>query len=46
MKPPLSDKRAQEILLVLRAGNLDSDRYEVVLRDDLRPGMVQVKVGK
>src|SRR5262249_17362031 len=37
VRAQLSDKRAQEILLVLRAGNLDSNRYEVVLRDDLRP---------
>ncbi len=44
VKSPLSDKRAQEILLVLRAGNLDSSRYEVVLRDDLRGGQVQVQV--
>lgn len=40
----LSDKRAQEILLVLRAANLDSNRYEVVLRDDQRAGMVQVRL--
>ena len=40
----LSDKRAQEVLLVLRAGNLDSSRYEVVLRDDLRGGSVVVRL--
>lgn len=40
----LSDKRAQEILLVLRAANLDSNRYEVVLRDDVRGGSVQVRL--
>lgn len=44
VKPALSDKRAQEILLIMRAGNLDSNRYEVVLRDDLRPGFVQVRL--
>jgi hypothetical protein len=43
-RAPLSDKRAQEILLVLRAANLDSSRYEVVLRDDLRAGLVQVRI--
>jgi hypothetical protein len=42
----LSDKRAQEILLVLRAANLDSNRYEVVLRDDLKAGIVQVRLVK
>jgi hypothetical protein len=40
----LSDKRAQEILLVLRAGNLDESRYEVVLRDDLKAGTVLVRL--
>lgn len=43
-KAALSDKRAQEILLILRAGNLDSNRYEVVLRDDLRSGLVQIRL--
>lgn len=42
----LSDKRAQQILLVLRAANLDSNRYEVVLRDDLRAGVVQIRFAK
>lgn len=42
----LSDKRAQEILLVLRGANLDSNRYEVVLRDDVRAGSVQVRLVK
>ncbi len=40
----LSDKRAQEILLILRAGNLDESRYEVVLRDDLKAGTVLVRL--
>jgi hypothetical protein len=40
----LSDKRAQQILLIFRAGNLDSKRYEVVLRDDLRAGKVEVRL--
>jgi len=43
-RAPLADKRAQEILLVLRAANLDSSRYEVVLRENLRAGLVQVRV--
>ena len=42
----LADKRAQEILLVLRAGNLDESRYEVVLRDDLKAGTVLVRLVK
>jgi OOP family OmpA-OmpF porin len=45
-KPPLSDKRAQEVLSVLRAGNLDPNRYEVVLRDDVKAGQVQVRIVK
>jgi hypothetical protein len=45
-RPAVSDKRAQEILLVLRAANLDTNRYEVVLRDDLRAGAVQVRIVK
>jgi transposase len=40
----LSDKRAQEILLILRAGNLDESRYEVLLRDDLKAGNVLVRL--
>ena len=43
VRSAVSDKRAKEILLVLRAANLDSNRYEVVLRDDMRPGSVQVR---
>lgn len=43
-KAPLNDKRAQEILTILRGGNLDSARYEVVLQSDLRAGLVQVLV--
>lgn len=40
----LADKRAQAILLILRAGNLDESRYEVVLRDDLKAGAVLVRL--
>ena len=40
----LSDKRAQEILLILRGGNLDESRYEVLLRDDLKAGNVLVRL--
>ncbi len=46
VKPPLSEKRVQEILLVLRAGNLDPSRYEVTLQNDLRAGLVHVKIAK
>lgn len=42
----LSDKRAQAIIFVLRSGSLDSNRYEVVLRDDLKAGTVQARVIK
>jgi hypothetical protein len=45
-RPATSDKRAEEILLVLRAANLDSSRYEVVLKDDLRAGAVDVRIVK
>ena len=45
-RPALSDKRAQEVLLVLRAANLDPSRYEVVLRDDVRGGLVQIRTSK
>ena len=40
----LSDKRAQAILLVMRAQALSSERYEVTLRDDLPGGKVVIKV--
>lgn len=42
----MSDKRAQAIIFVLRSGSLDSNRYEVVLRDDLKAGTVQARVIK
>jgi outer membrane protein OmpA-like peptidoglycan-associated protein len=42
----LSDKRAQQIIFVLRAGSLDSNRYEVVLRDDLKAGTVEARLIK
>ncbi len=45
-KAALNDKRAQEVLAVLRAANLDSNRYEVVLRDDIKGGLVQVLAQK
>jgi hypothetical protein len=44
VRPGVSDKRAQDILGVLRAANLDANRFEVVLRDDLKGGVVQVKI--
>jgi hypothetical protein len=40
----VSDARAKAILLVFRAGYLDSSRYEVVLRDDLRAGVVEIRI--
>jgi len=42
----MSDRRAQSIIFVLRSGSLDSNRYEVVLRDDLRAGTVQARIIK
>jgi hypothetical protein len=42
----MSDRRAQAIIFVLRSGSLDSNRYEVVLRDDLRAGTVQARIIK
>ncbi len=44
VKPAISDARAQEIILIFRAGNLDSNRYEVVLKEDSRGGNVTVKI--
>jgi hypothetical protein len=41
----VSEKRAQEILRILSAMSLDPARYEVVLRDDVKGGAVQVKIG-
>ncbi len=43
-KAAQSDKRAQEILTILRAGSLDSSRYEVILQSELKAGIVQVQV--
>jgi len=40
----LADRRAQQILLIMRASSLDSTRYEVVLRDDLRAGTVVIRL--
>jgi hypothetical protein len=44
VKAPISDKRAQELLGILRASNLDSNRYEVILRDDIKGGQVRVQM--
>lgn len=46
VRASLSDARAERIILILRSGYLDSNRYEVVLSDDLRAGSVQVKLEK
>ncbi len=45
-KADLADKRAQEILLIFRAGTLDSARYELLIKDDLRGGVVQFHLVK
>jgi hypothetical protein len=42
----MSDRRAQAIIFVLRSGSLDSNRYEVVLRDDLKAGTVLARIIK
>lgn len=42
----VSDDRAKAILLILRAGYLDQSRYEVVLRDDLKAGVVEIRIVK
>lgn len=42
----ISDRRAQAIIFVLRSGSLDSNRYEVVLRDDLKAGTVEARIIK
>ncbi|AKT39451.1 hypothetical protein [Chondromyces crocatus] len=39
-----ADERARAILLVLRAGYLDQSRYEVVLREELTAGLVEVQL--
>jgi Thrombospondin type 3 repeat len=46
VKSDISDRRAQAIIFVLRSGSLDSNRYEVVLRDDLRAGTVEARIIK
>ncbi len=42
-KTQTADKRAQEILMILRAGHLDAARYEVLLRDEVPSGAVIVR---
>jgi Thrombospondin type 3 repeat len=42
----ISDRRAQAIIFVLRSGSLDSNRYEVVLREDLKAGTVEARIIK
>ena len=44
VRTSVSDARAEEIILIFRAGNLDSNRYEVVFRDDMRGGTVQARL--
>ena len=43
VKASVSDARAQQIILIFRA-NLDTNRFEVVLRDDQKGGVVQAKI--
>lgn len=43
-RPELTDKRARNIILVLRTGALDANRYEVVLKEELPAGVVQFRV--
>lgn len=42
----LSDKRAEQISLVLLGVNVSSQRFEVVLQDSLRSGTVEVRLVK
>ena len=42
----LSDKRAEQISMVLLNVNVDSQRFEVVLQDSLKSGAVEVKLVK
>ena len=46
VKASVSDKRAQDILQILRTANLDTSRYEVVLREDIKGGAVLVRIMK
>ncbi|MCK6590327.1 MAG: hypothetical protein L6Q76_22410 [Polyangiaceae bacterium] len=43
VRSSISDARAQKIILIFRA-NLDTNRFEVVLRDDQRGGLVQARI--
>lgn len=43
VRPSVSDLRAQKIILIFQA-NLDTNRFEVVLRDDVKGGVVQAKL--
>lgn len=40
----LSDARAQQIILILSAGSLESGRFEVVLTDELPAGAVEARL--
>ncbi|MBK8254019.1 MAG: hypothetical protein IPK82_15315 [Polyangiaceae bacterium] len=40
----VSDKRAEQISLVLLAANVDSQRFEVVLQDALKSGHVEIQL--
>lgn len=43
VRSSVSDLRAQQIILLFRA-NLDTNRFEVVLRDDVKGGVVNVRI--
>lgn len=43
---PLSDKRAEQLSLVLLGANVSSQRFEVVLQDTMRSGTVDIKLVK
>jgi hypothetical protein len=46
LKPEIADKRAQELFLVFRQANLKDERFEVVIREDLKAGAVDLKLVK
>jgi hypothetical protein len=43
VRSSVSDQRAQQIILIFRV-NLDTNRFEVVLRDDVKGGVVQARI--
>ena len=43
-KPAVTEKRTQQILRAMAASKLESTRYNVVQRDNVRSGLVEVKL--